>query len=155
MITDDIRYEKTSPYIFAVIISGILMFLSVPSKLRMEKDLGNPILTMISIITAITVSSLTIVLSQPIGIKKLQEDHPVQYQNFIKFHFESIVLGIISCVLSMVTLMMCPLELSTNQYKISIFHHLVFYLWLAFTIASLFTFIRISYIMKRILLRYA
>jgi hypothetical protein len=146
--------EILAPYFWSIIISIPFWLLPTPTRLKMEKDLGNGVLTMISIMAAITLSSLTIVLSQPLGIKALRAEHPSQFQKFIDFHFDAIWVAVSSCILSLFVLFLCPPTFEF-QKRTGYIHFTVFVIWIISFWASLFTFMRIANLMRRILMKYS
>jgi hypothetical protein len=143
--------ERLLPYLIAIGVSTWLSSLSLPVRMRMEKDLGNAVLTVVSIITAISATSLTIAISQPDGIKYIKEKHHEQYLLFIDYHIETITVGVFASILSLIVLMLSPVSLEKIPISINIYHVIAFFFWQLTSVSTIFTFFRLSYLLRRIL----
>ena len=143
--------ERVLPYLLAVAATLYILVQSLPFQMRMEKDLGNAVLTVVSIIIAIAATSLTISLSLPSGIRYLKDEHPDQYKYFIDYHIEVITMGVISSILSLFAIMMSPLSLEHMPLKIGLPHRLIFVFWSFSFVSVIIIFFRLTILLRRIL----
>jgi hypothetical protein len=101
------------PYLFMLCGS---VFVRVPTnvKLRAERDLSNPILTLISILTAITITSFTLFLSEN---NRTFKKYPGELKDLISEHVQSIYSGVLTCLLCFVVILFMPNPSTPAEYK--------------------------------------
>lgn len=145
--------EKYLPAFISIVLSGLSWLLPYQLILRIEKDLSNPILTLVSIFTGVVAASITLILSQsplPDSIH-IKNEYP-QCKMLINYHISCIYSGVFCCLTSLVAIII-P---SNIDHGSPLFPYIVnkifFCLWILFLSFSLTFFIRVIILLRILLL---
>ena len=155
-MTSALFIEAYLPIIIATVLALVCLLLPVPIKARIEADLANPIITIVSILIAFIATSMTIILtgSSIPGIKKLLE-YPNQYRYFIKYHTQTITAGVFCCCLSLVTIVIARYFTDNNTQIINILHQGYFTVWVFSFFLTVGFYVRVVSLLQKFLIRFS
>jgi len=141
------KKELWAPYFVAAIFAIASCMMPISMKLKIEKDLANPVLTMSAILIAFIATSMTIILAS-LGLKAMKhlQSIPGVLKGFVGYHTQAIWFGMIGCGLSMVAIIV-----SDKPYNI--WHHLFFLIWSFCFYSAITTFVRVVHLLHRILIQ--
>ena len=145
MGTTLVFWEQRHPVICGLIISAATYWLNLSTKIEIADKLSNPILSILAIAVGFIAAALTILLTvSDLNTLNIFRTNTALYNRFIDFHWEAIVSGMVSAVLSLVVIVACK-KLETRPQE------LLFHVWLLSTVWSFASFFRVVKLLRSLL----
>lgn len=145
--------ERYLLYVLSLALACLAFFISHNIIIRIEKDLSNSILTLVSIFTGVVAASITLILSQnpAPGSVHIKNSRP-QCDLFIKYHISCISIGVACCVLSILAILIPPSKPEDPILVPIIANRIFLFIWLFCIFGSLLSFLRVVFLLRMLLL---
>ena len=141
-----LKLEKYWPYAMATLGFAIATFFTpLALVMKVEMVCASSVITVMAILLGFTTTSMTVILAEsPQKGEKSLRSSPVQYKLFVDYHTDSITLGVVASIISLV-LMLAP------DYHWAWLIRCIYGLWIGTSVCALAFFIRIVFLLRRLL----